>query len=70
MGYYSMKKNNSRQHGYIVRLSDGREGRTIHDKGEINGKIPVYLQTEDKKGYSDVAILCDPAKISIVGFID
>lgn len=70
MGFYSMNKSNNRQHGYIVRLPDGREGRTIHSKGEVNGKIPVYLQTDDKKGYSDTAILCDPAKISVVGFID
>ena len=29
--------------GYLVKTKYGKSGRTYHDKGIINGKVPVYL---------------------------
>lgn len=31
--------------GYLVETKSGKQGRTYHNKGTINGKIPVYLVT-------------------------
>lgn len=64
--------------GYIVELEDGRLGRTIHEKGSIKGKIPVYIATEvgEKFGikvplnFSETGTLIDPKKLKKVGFID
>lgn len=54
--------------GFIVRLADGQEGRTLHANGLINNKVLVYLKVE--KGYSRSAILCSLSSIIIVGCID
>ncbi len=64
--------------GYIVETKSGKLGRTIHEKGVVNGKIPVYLAIkihEDKDVkisllYSEKAILCNPATLKKIGFID
>jgi hypothetical protein len=67
--------------GRLVRTKDGKMGRTINEKGIINGKIPVYLCTKegthkDFPGerfpleFSDKAILCDPKTLTAFGFID
>ena len=32
--------------GYLVKTKSGKVGRTIHEKGLINGKVPVYLATQ------------------------
>lgn len=66
--------------GYLVQLKDGRKGRTYHDKGLINGKVPVYLCTKTKptriKGlevcidFTATAILCAPETLQQIGFID
>lgn len=57
--------------GYLVETKTGKRGRTYHSKGLINGKVPVYLEDENKKlSFSDNAILCDPATLRIIGFID
>jgi hypothetical protein len=64
--------------GYHVKLKDGREGRTYHSKGEINGKIPVYLCEEFKDvgalkictKYKEQAILKEKKDLEIIGFID
>lgn len=69
---------NKRRSGYIVKTKTGKLGRTFHDKGEVNGKIPVYLATVsgEYKGeqvpmiYSETAILCDPNGLKQIGFID
>jgi len=29
--------------GYLVKTQSGKQGRTYHNKGLINGKVPVYL---------------------------
>ena len=60
--------------GYLVETKDGKLGRTIHEKGIINGKIPVYVATLVKSGiplaFSKDAILCDPKGLKQIGFID
>jgi hypothetical protein len=65
--------------GYIVETKAGKLGRTIHEKGEINGKIPVYIATKcgDLPGggsvpliYSKTAILCLRDSLKFIGFID
>lgn len=70
--------------GYLVETKDGKVGLTIHEKGMVNGKIPVYLATEMKPvkgkdgevefempvGFSDQAILCDPKSLKSIGMID
>lgn len=69
--------------GYIVKTKSGKLGRTIHGKGMVNGKIPVYLATHESTkvfpdgdsvtvplAYSDKAILCDPKGLTQLGFID
>ncbi len=74
---------NPAKSGYLVRTKTGKLGRTIHEKGLVNGKVPVYLVTESKiceEGtpkefefpvkFSETAMLCDPAGLKHVGFID
>lgn len=65
--------------GYLVETKDGKLGRTIHGKGIINGKVPVYIATklsEEKHGirmpleFAEQAILCDPKGLKQIGFID
>ena len=35
--------------GYLVKTKRGKLGRTVHEKGVVGGKIPVYLATETKE---------------------
>ena len=64
--------------GKIVKLNDGRIGRTYNSKGVISEKIPVYLATETKEvgkftiatRYSEKGILVNPVDLQIIGFID
>jgi hypothetical protein len=64
--------------GYLVEMMDGSLGRTIHEKGMVNGKVPVYKATlvKEFKGtkiplsFSEAAILCDPEGLKQIGFID
>lgn len=65
--------------GYAVKLSDGRTGRAYHNKGLVNGKIPVYLDKDTVTGkhghsiaisYREQAILCRKETVTIVGYID
>ncbi len=44
-------------------------GRTFHDKGNVNNKVPVYLETSDHE-YAEQAILCDPLSLTKIGYID
>jgi len=55
--------------GYLVITKSGKSGRTYHNKGLINEKIPVYLEVKEHE-YADKAILCDPSTLKLVGFID
>lgn len=70
---------NGKKSGYLVKTSDGKLGRTIHEKGTINGKVPVYLATKTEKidedfefpvTFSEQAILCDPTTLQSIGMID
>ncbi len=65
--------------GFIVKNKEDKYGRTIHGKGIINGKVPVYFATkmsDEKHGislpieFSETAILCDPKTLIKIGFID
>ena len=64
--------------GYLVETKDGKLGRTRHDKGIVNGKVPVYIATkvQDFDGlkvpveFSDTGTLCDPKTLKHIGFID
>ena len=50
--------------GYLVTTKSGKKGRTYHSKGMIYGKVPVYIDGEEKP------ILCDPNTLKMNGFID
>lgn len=64
--------------GMEVITKSGKRGRTYNNKGLIQGKVPVYLCTLMKPSrgvevcveYSEQAILCDPATLKTIGFID
>lgn len=50
--------------GYLVEhIKLGLTGRTIHSKGLVNGKIPVYIAGKPP-------MLCSKESIKIIGFID
>lgn len=67
-----MSRENS---GYQVITKSGWTGRTYHRVGPVNGKVVVFLIDEDfnpvldEKGQQK-KLLCDPATLKIVGFID
>lgn len=50
--------------GHLVTTKSGKSGRTYHSKGLIGGKVPVYIEGQEKP------LLCDPDSIRITGFID
>lgn len=57
--------------GKIVIIKGGKRGRTFNVKGLINGKVPVYLEQDDKPlHWHEQAILCDPKTMTIIGHID
>ena len=57
--------------GKIVRhLKNGKRGRTYNNKGMINGKVPVYFETEERFVFEEKAILCNVENLEVCGFID
>ncbi len=66
--------------GMLVETKSGKKGRTYNNKPLVYGKVPVYLATEMKETgipglqvcskFSDKGILCDPATLKMIGFID
>jgi len=56
----------SRDAGYIVKTKTGKEGRTYHREGLVNGKMVVHVEIEGK----EMKMLCDPKTITTTGFID
>jgi len=58
----------SKNSGKIVKTKSGKIGRTYNDKDFVNGKVPVYLQYGET--YKTVAMLCDHATLTLIGFID
>lgn len=49
--------------GYLVEHKSGKVGRTIHSKGLINGKVPVYIEGQPP-------MLCKNESLKVIGFID
>lgn len=57
--------------GQIVKhISTDKKGRTFNNKGMINGKIPVYFETEKPFIFEEKAVLCSPERLTVIGFID
>jgi len=56
----------SRDAGYLVKTKTGKEGRTYHRDGRVNGKVVVYVEIEGK----ELKMLCDPKTITVTGYID
>lgn len=67
--------------GLLVETKYGKQGRTFNNKGIVNGKVPVYLATKFTEfkddpelkiaiEFEETAILCDPATLKQIGFID
>jgi len=70
--------------GYLVKTKDGKIGRTYHNKGLVNGKVPVYLGSDYEdinegveespfmfpKSFTKTAILCEKGSLKMIGFID
>ena len=48
----------------------GRIGRTYDKDEPINGKIPVYFETDEKNVYESRATLCNSYNLVVLGFID
>lgn len=48
--------------GRIVTTKTGLKGVAFHDDPPVNGKVVVYVK--DKK------MLCDPAGLKVVGYVD
>ena len=47
----------------------GKKGRTYHGENPINGKIRVYLMTDNFE-LTGQKMLCDPEGLKKIGFID
>jgi len=56
----------SRDAGYQVKTKTGKEGRTYHREGRVNGKLVVHVEADGKT----LKMLCDPKTIEVTGFID
>lgn len=55
--------------GYLVETSDGKKGRTLHENGRVNGKVPVYFETAPHE-YAEEGVLYADEKLKIIGYID
>lgn len=65
------KNSNTSKSGKIVmHRKSGRIGRTYDNDEQINGKIPVYFETDEKNVYESRATLCDTNNLIVIGFID
>ena len=53
-----------RDSGMIVTTKSGKKGRTYNSKGLINGKVPVYLESDRKFIFSNDAVLCSPETLT------
>ena len=50
--------------GYLVQTKSGQKGRTFHSDHQINSKVPVYIEGQDKP------LLCNPKGLIVIGYID
>ncbi len=65
------KNSNTIKSGKIVmHRKSGRIGRTYDKDEQINGKIPVYFETDEKNVHEGTATLCDTNNLIVIGFID
>ena len=54
----------------VEHLKSGKRGRTYNNKEMINGKIPVYFETEKPFVFEEKAVLCSPENLKVCGFIN
>jgi len=50
--------------GYLVETKTGKRGRTYHQEGLVNKKMVVHIEG------MELALLCDPKSVKIIGYID
>lgn len=55
--------------GFLVRMQDGRIGRTYHIKTYTGEKIAVYPEITPGT-YDDKGVLCSRDTLTIIGYID
>jgi hypothetical protein len=67
-----MNKNSNRNKSgkIVMHRKSGRIGRTYDNYEPINGKIPVYFETDEKNVYEGTATLCNSYNLVVIGFID
>jgi len=57
--------------GKLVRhLKNDKRGRTYNNKEMINGKVPVYFETDKRFVFKEKATLCNVENLEICGMID
>ena len=56
----------SKDSGYLVKTKTGKEGRTYHREGLVNGKMVVHLDVDGKT----MKMLCNPKTVEVTGFVD
>lgn len=62
--------------GMLVVTKKGETGRTYNDESRYEGKIKVWVMSEDYKDFvlnekgKKYALLCDPDGLTLKGFID
>ena len=54
----------------VMHRKSGRIGRTYDNDLPINGKIPVYFETDENNVYESRATLCNSYNLVVLGFID
>lgn len=61
-----------KQPGRLVRLEDGRIGRTKNEDKPVDGKIKVYILNTDRhtKETTLVNLLVEAHKLKVIGFVD
>jgi len=56
--------------GHIVLTKSGKRGRTFSSKLPVNGKIIVYMETNEHLVFGDKGVLCEAKSLIIKGYID
>jgi len=63
-----MEKENAGQ--LVMHKKTKRRGRIFYAKGLINGKVPVYFETEKDFIFEKKASLCALENLIVIGYID
>jgi hypothetical protein len=58
--WYLDLENRKDSEGFKVKTGTGKIGYTYHEKGLVNGKMPVYIEG------MDLPMLCDPATLMYI----